>query len=280
MSLYRKVKLDSPKVFGKLTLEAGDTVFVETSLGKHGAEGYEIIVKRINRNTGMNFMVVDVAEEYRNSYGSYISMNAFDGDKRLRFNTPDGDEIVSVDIWFGIKTVPDITLDLQGYGIFEVLGEISDYLQGKMVESKLAEAKTKKVTPSPEKMIPDGEKMEMVDPQELIFQQLSDTIKMVGMGVQNSAIIRGMSGVGKTKTVKDTVKKLGLSYSYTNAVIESKNDFYKILYKENERGKKIIIFDDVDNLLKKEQSFPANAHLCHDYSHGQPRCQAYYHSEK
>jgi hypothetical protein len=179
MSLYRKVKLDSPKVFGKLTLEAGDTVFVETSLGKHGAEGYEIIVKRINRNTGMNFMVVDVAEEYRNSYGSYISMNAFDGDKRLRFNTPDGDEIVSVDIWFGIKTVPDITLDLQGYGIFEVLGEISDYLQGKMVESKLAEAKTKKVTPSPEKMIPDGEKMEMVDPQELIFQQLSDTIKMV-----------------------------------------------------------------------------------------------------
>jgi Cdc6-like AAA superfamily ATPase len=64
-----------------------------------------------------------------------------------------------------------------------------------------------------------------------------------------------MSGVGKTKTVKDTVRNLGLSYSYTNAVIESKNDFYKILYKENERGKKIIIFDDVDNLLKKNSPF-------------------------
>ena len=97
------------------------------------------------------------------------------------------------------------------------------------------------------------------------FDFVEKLIKMVGTGVQPSAVITGQGGLGKTYTVIKTLKNLGLEDSTSldeyeeGDVIDRSNNYtivkgystpkglYRTLYENNDS---VIIFDDCDSVLK------------------------------
>jgi len=100
------------------------------------------------------------------------------------------------------------------------------------------------------------------NPYRLTFDEKIDFIRMKTQAVlqdySRSILILGTSGVGKTtavqdeitSTIKEDAKFTGLRFESFTGTIKNAKAFYKILYDNNDKNL-ILIFDDVNELLKK-----------------------------
>lgn len=94
------------------------------------------------------------------------------------------------------------------------------------------------------------------------FEFLEKAVAMVASGVQPSVVVSGAGGLGKTYTVKKTLKDFGLNdvsgadaevdYSKDSSFIMVKGfstakNLYRTLYNNNGS---VIVLDDIDNILK------------------------------
>ena len=82
-----------------------------------------------------------------------------------------------------------------------------------------------------------------------LFNQLKFSIGLVAKGLKNCIIVSGNPGVGKSSTVRQTLKDNKADYVWATTYIKKVNDLYKVLYKNN----KVIVFDDTENILHKRK---------------------------
>jgi hypothetical protein len=85
-----------------------------------------------------------------------------------------------------------------------------------------------------------------------IYQQLEDFTKMIQMTQINGMIVTGSSGIGKTSTVRRTLRYMQVDYAYDKVVTKSKGDLYKILHNNNN---KVLIIDEANEMIKKGSPF-------------------------
>jgi len=203
-------------------------------------------------------------------------------------------EIHSIDVWdsFSFESNPDYTLDLEGISVAKALPQISDffknpslYIESESEESVMSEnydpekeieeqekklkrarsaeskerisrkidwlkasvAKVEKVEKESDKITQDDLKLDVFKAIELYTIQ-------VARGKSNSLLITGMAGVGKTATVTDTLRSIGMVadvhyYKSTGTITTAA--LYEILFKHRNR---LIIFDDCDAVFKEPDS--------------------------
>lgn len=226
----------------------------------------QLVVNQLNKRTGKDLFISPVEDYYQNKYGKFVAINCFDDSgMRLRFNSFLGENftrIVSVDVWYKIKPVPDRTLQIDfQYNILQVIDElVSVILKQPIKEAILQERKTKEVAPSSEK--------KMFDPadkvRELImlkqqgkdtddqFKMLREKVRMLDLNIKKGLIVTGGSGLGKTETVRNTLNNAKMKFKYSKPNIASYGDLYKLLYTNNDG---ILFLDEVDKLIKKGSQF-------------------------
>jgi len=203
-------------------------------------------------------------------------------------------EIHSIDVWdsFSFESKPDYTLELEGISVAKSLPQISDffknpslYIESESEESVMSEnydpekeieeqekklkrarsaeskerisrkidwlkasvAKVEKVEKESDKITQDDLKLDVFKAIELYTIQ-------VARGKSNSLLITGMAGVGKTATVTDTLRSIGMVadvhyYKSTGTITTAA--LYEILFKHRNR---LIIFDDCDAVFKEPDS--------------------------
>jgi hypothetical protein len=123
-------------------------------------------------------------------------------------------------------------------------GTVSNVLNGKSKTNK-------KVYPTLNIEIPSESNFSDVD---TIFDDISIYSNMVISGYKKSLLITGMSGMGKTYTVQNELKKANLTknkdYGYVKGKI-SPQGLYTILYQNRNR---LVIFDDSDSVWDSQDS--------------------------
>jgi hypothetical protein len=89
---------------------------------------------------------------------------------------------------------------------------------------------------------------------DTIFEDISIYSNMVISGYKNALLITGMSGMGKTYTVQEELKKAnlkkGVDYAYVKGKI-SPQGLYTTLYQNKNR---LVIFDDSDSVWDSQDS--------------------------
>jgi hypothetical protein len=75
------------------------------------------------------------------------------------------------------------------------------------------------------------------------FEKLVGFTKVIAEGYQASLIVTGDPGIGKTRTIRDTLKKVGQKYKYFTGSIKRKDALYKLLYDNNDADL-VLVFDD------------------------------------
>ncbi len=203
-------------------------------------------------------------------------------------------EIESIDTWnsFSFDTKPDYTLHLEGLSVIKFIQQIVDFFknpisyvtvgeeEGVMVERydpleeiKDQEKRLKRArsTESKEKISQrierlrasiaheetvekDSDSMTQDDLKIDVFKAIELYTIQVARGKSNALVITGMAGVGKTATVTDTLKSIGMIpdihyYKSTGTVTTAA--LYEILFKNRN---KLVIFDDCDAVFKDPDS--------------------------
>ena len=98
-----------------------------------------------------------------------------------------------------------------------------------------------------------SEIVENRDP-EVMFENLRNITRMVGKGLQPSAVVTGMAGMGKTHIVKETLEEIGLRESYEFVHFKGRATaagLYLTLY---EYSDKLVILDDCDSVFKDDDA--------------------------
>lgn len=214
-----------------------------------------------------------------------LRFNWIDGDFRSIIH--------SIDMWedFQFETKPDFTLSLEGMSIVKVLPEILSFINSP--QSLIKEELDTEGGYDPKKELEDAVKRlsrlrsaKSIDAQKRKIErlqaaiayderseveservnQLDDDLKIdvfksielytiqVARGKSNSLIISGDAGVGKTRTVLDTLLSLGMEkdkhyYSATGTATTA--GLYEVLFKNRHR---LIVFDDCDAVFKELES--------------------------
>lgn len=103
-----------------------------------------------------------------------------------------------------------------------------------------------------------GNELTSIDKDEQIFESIDEkfdltaqTIRMVFTKSLNGLVITGDPGIGKTYTILQIIKDLGLTeetdYFYVQGAKITLTKFYELMYNNSD---KIIIFDDSDSVLQ------------------------------
>lgn len=203
-------------------------------------------------------------------------------------------EINSIDVWdsFSFDTKPEYTLYLEGLSITKYLSQIVDFfetpskyikdevpeesmienydLQSELEEQekKLKRARSSESKEKIKRRIDqltgfiaksentekDSDRVTQDDLKLDVFKAIELYTIQVAKGKSNSLIITGLAGVGKTATVTDTLKSIGMIadvhyYKSTGTVTTAA--LYEILFKHRS---KLIIFDDCDAVFKEPDS--------------------------
>jgi len=102
-----------------------------------------------------------------------------------------------------------------------------------------------------------GEKLfkskKIADPK-VIFDDLSDLVKMVGKGIQKSLLITGMAGIGKTYTVTKEVTNMLGPKGDKWILVKGKTSplgLYSTLFLNRD---KLIVFDDIDSVFANKDT--------------------------
>ena len=96
--------------------------------------------------------------------------------------------------------------------------------------------------------------------KDLYNLSLEDKMDLIAMnvvaitkGFKQSCLISGTQGIGKTKTVVDTLKNEGAKFKYISGGIKNVRALYQVLYDNND-SKLILVFDDVNNIIRDKQA--------------------------
>ena len=213
--------------------------------------------------------------------------------KAIRLNWIEDDirsEIHSIDIWTNFKfdENPEYTLDLKQNSITKILPQILDFVKdpkillkeeldgynpedelkaavkrlGRLRSPKSIESQQRKIQQLKaaiaydEKAETDSEKVNQLDDDLKIdiFKSIELYTIQVAKGKSNSLVISGDAGVGKTRTVRDTLDSLGMrkdvNYYFATGTATTAG-LYELLFKNRH---KLIVFDDCDAVFKDDDS--------------------------
>lgn len=203
-------------------------------------------------------------------------------------------EIHSIDVWtnFEFDKNPEYTLELEGNSVVQVISQIVEFFRSpeifikesendlivqedfdggermKELETKLKRARSdqrkeliktqierlKAHLASDEKRELDSDKIKTDDLHFDVFKAIELYTVQVAKGKSNSLIVSGMSGIGKTQVVKETLKSIGLTpdvnYYFATGTITTAG-LYEVLFKNRNS---LIIFDDCDSVFKDADS--------------------------
>jgi hypothetical protein len=205
----------------------------------------------------------------------------------IRINWLEGvisSEIHSIDVWedFHFEQNPDYTLNLNQMSVTQVLPSIVNFiskpemmLESSDIEKQLIDTELKLKRARSEKSkqvhlqtiarlkaeIAEQERSEIdsqkVSQQELkidIFKSIELYTIQVARGKSNSLIISGDAGVGKTRTVRDTIESIGMKKGidyYLATGTATTAGLYETLFLNRH---KLIVFDDCDAVFKDPDS--------------------------
>lgn len=203
-------------------------------------------------------------------------------------------EIHSIDIWdsFSFESSPNYTIELGGNSVANALPEIPKFFKNPSMyinksqpeevametydphkeleeqEKKLKRARSEKskslisqrieslklVVSSTEKAEKESDKVTQDDLKIDVFKAIELYTIQVARGKSNSLLITGMAGVGKTATVTDTLRSIGMIpdvhyYKSTGTITTAA--LYEVLFKNRN---KLVIFDDCDAVFKDPDS--------------------------
>ena len=203
-------------------------------------------------------------------------------------------EIHSVDTLdnFEFETNPNYTLNLEGQSVIKVLPDITDFFknpekyvdikeeepamsenyepekelaeqEAKLKRARSAESKEKisrrieyirGTIARTEKAEKESDAVTQDDLKIDVFKAIELYTIQVSRGKSNSLIITGLAGVGKTATVIDTLRSIGMVadlhyYKSTGTITTAA--LYEVLFKNRNR---LIIFDDCDAVFKDPDS--------------------------
>ena len=203
-------------------------------------------------------------------------------------------EIHSIDIWdsFSFESNPNYTIELGGNSVANALPEIPKFFKNPSMyvtesqpeevttetydpnkeleeqEKKLKRARSEKskalisqrieslklVVSSTEKAEKESDKVTQDDLKIDVFKAIELYTIQVARGKSNSLLITGMAGVGKTATVTDTLRSIGMIadvhyYKSTGTITTAA--LYEVLFKNRN---KLVIFDDCDAVFKDPDS--------------------------
>lgn len=177
--------------------------------------------------------------------------------KAIRINWIEGSNdfsIHSIDLWFdfNFNKDPDYTLELpMDNSIVKYLNSIVKFFNN---PRSINELNTDE--PTSHESVPEESKLEdNYDNLEIdVFKTIELFTMQVAMGNSNSLIVSGTAGVGKTHIITDTLSKLGLInnkdfFTYTGKATSA--GLYEVLFL---RRNSLIMFDDLDNIWKDEDS--------------------------
>jgi len=131
------------------------------------------------------------------------------------------------------------------------------YLAKYNVKNKHMKSKVIKDAGKEKIIITDEENYKKFD--DVIYHMtLADTItfarqsiQMVLQNLQNSIILSGTAGVGKSRLVNDELKKSSKKVVRISGGIKSPEDLYKVFYNNNDKNT-VILFDDADAIFDKK----------------------------
>lgn len=201
-------------------------------------------------------------------------------------------EINSMDVWdsFSFDSDPDYTIETGNRSVVKVLPDIVSFFKNpeiyiseiknsvlelydpsKELEEQEAKLRRARSLESKEKIgtrierlkasIAHSERVERdsdyITQSDLnidVFKSIELYTIQVAKGRSNSLIITGMSGVGKTSTVIDALRSIGMIadvHYYKSSGTITTAALYEILFKHRN---KLLIFDDCDTVVKEQDS--------------------------
>jgi hypothetical protein len=222
----------------------------------------------------------------------YISVISNKG-VRLNWSKSNVRNIIhSIDVWqdFEFGKDPDFTLEIGESSVVKVLPQILDFFQNpekfiksqgvlqlteeldsgdrlKELEGKLKRARTEERKQKIKEDIEKCKASKAIDEKrELesdkidadldfdVFKAIELYTTQVARKKSNSLIISGMSGIGKTQVVKETLKELGLTpetdYYFATGTVTAAG-LYELLFKNRTS---LTVFDDCDAVFKDPDS--------------------------
>ncbi len=194
-------------------------------------------------------------------------------------------EIHSIDLWddFSFDRKPDYTLNVKDMSVANFLPKVVEFvtkpesmlientdLMGQLsdAEGKLKRARTEKSRQAHARTIErlnaeiaeqeraelESQKVTQLDIKIDVFKSIELYTIQVSRGKSNSLIISGDAGVGKTRTVKDTLESLGMArdidYYFATGTATTAG-LYETLFIHRH---KLIVFDDCDAVFKDSDS--------------------------
>lgn len=267
-----------------------DSHLKEAFLQKDKQDAIQKIIEFTKTKTGIEFYPYDEIW-YIQKKGVFLKGQLFLSlrtSEALRINWLEGvlaSEIHSIDYWesFKFDENPDYTLNLNQMSVAKALPQITNFIKKPEMmleylsdtekqiadtEKKLKRARTEKTrqmhlqtiqrlkaeVSEQEKSNTDSQKVSQLDIKMDIFKSIELYTIQVARGKSNSLIISGDAGVGKTRTVKDTIESLGmrkdLHYYFATGTATTAG-LYEILFKNRH---KLIVFDDCDAVFKEPDS--------------------------
>jgi hypothetical protein len=263
--------------------------FFEAFLSKDKEKAINSIISYLKNNTNIDFYpyheLFHIQKDQVFLTGQLFLSTTYP--EAIRINWIENDlrsEIHSIDIWtnFKFETKPKYTIDLNGSSVVKNLKEISYFIKNpnviikenvgderlKELEDKFKRARSTEKKEliktqiarlvasiaQDEKSKKDSDSMSQDDLNLDVFKSIELYTKQVATGKSNSLIVSGQSGVGKTQTVKDTLKNLGLTPDvdfYTSTGTITTAGLYETLFRNRN---KLILFDDCDAVFKEQDS--------------------------
>lgn len=266
-------------------------LFQESYLKKDKEKYVQLILDYITRKSNIKLYVYDEIWNIQKgtTFLSGVLYLSLKSDKGVRFNWIENDlgsELHSMDIWteFKFETNPDYTLDFKQESVakhlpkclkffenpksmintsenFEVAEDLErekkrlnrmrnpqsiaiQKLRISEIEARMAQKEVATIPSEKVNQLDDDFKIDVFKAIELYTIQVS-------RGKSNSLIISGDAGVGKTRTVKDTLESIGKAdYVFSTGTITTAG-LYEMLFKNRSS---LLVFDDCDAVFKDADS--------------------------
>lgn len=273
------------------TLRGFDGFVSEAFLSRDKEQAIAKVTEYIKSRTGVEFYPYD---EIWNIQKKSVFLRgqlfvSLRNTKAVRLNWMEGvlsSEIHSIDMWedFGFDKKPDYTLNTANMSVAQFLPSVAEFvtnpeallvesaddLRGKLadVESKLRRARTEKSKAAhrqaierltvqladQEKADIGSQKVTQLDIKIDVFRSIELYTMQVARGKSNSLIVSGDAGVGKTRTVKDTLESMGMAkdvnYYFATGTATTAG-LYETLFIHRH---KLVVFDDCDAVFKDPDS--------------------------
>lgn len=227
---------------------------IEAFRSGKASEMMDKVARVLGRRIGKEITLSPESYSYQNKFGKFDGYFGIigDGEKMIRFNVFLGksDEIVSVDLYLhNISVLPDLTLETKGMNIVQIINYIVKTLENPVAE--VFEERVKKgvnENPLKGKEVEDFNALMNISAEDL-FEQLRDYVYLIDKRVVNSLYIYGPPGLGKSKTVIDTLDNLNSNYEIFSGGVKGTSELVRLLYRYRD-GSTILVLDDFDSAMR------------------------------